>query len=155
MAGGIPVTGAPGTSTSLTLGYSDDNYGDNGYWGHDDGLWQQCNDLPNAWIVIAIQHNCSGGASGCLHGRALDFATSNVDVNGFPENPSYVWTRLVGSDPNPKDVCSWSSKTERTKRTMQRYAQRCHRGQRMVLRAGHHSGCDRRAHELDAGPRHI
>lgn len=111
MAGGIPVTGAPGTSTSLTLGYSDDNYGDNGYWGHDDGLWQQCNDLPNAWIVIAIQHNCSGGASGCLHGRALDFATSTVDVNGFPENPSYVWTRLVGSDPNPKDVCSWSSKT--------------------------------------------
>ncbi len=111
MSGGIAVTGAPGTSTSLALGYADDHYGDNGYWGHDDGLWQQCNDLPNAWVVIAIQHNCSAAGPGCIQGRALDFATTTADANGFAENPSYVWTRLVGSDPNPKDVCSWSSKT--------------------------------------------
>ena len=38
----------------LWLGYEDDHYGDNGYWGHDDGTGNQCRGVENAWIVLTI-----------------------------------------------------------------------------------------------------
>jgi hypothetical protein len=40
----------------LELGYSDENggYGDNGYWGHDDGTDDQCKNVENAWIQIEV-----------------------------------------------------------------------------------------------------
>ncbi|MFN8352908.1 MAG: hypothetical protein U0Y10_00555 [Spirosomataceae bacterium] len=38
----------------LVLGYTDDNYDDNGYWGHDNGTQQQCNGVGNAWFEIYI-----------------------------------------------------------------------------------------------------
>lgn len=42
--------------TQLYLGYNDDNYGDNGYWGRsgDNGTQNQCLNLPNAWVRISI-----------------------------------------------------------------------------------------------------
>src|SRR5260370_27907915 len=47
----------------LRLGYEDDDYRDNGYWGHDDGDPEQCN-LDgshgfggNAFVIVTIQHN--------------------------------------------------------------------------------------------------
>jgi len=40
----------------LQLGYQDDNYGDNGYWGHDDGTGNQCKNVENAWLDIQINH---------------------------------------------------------------------------------------------------
>jgi hypothetical protein len=50
-----PVT----ASGPLTLGYEDDNYGDNGYWGHDNGTGDQCKNVSNAFVIVAITH--SGG----------------------------------------------------------------------------------------------
>lgn len=38
----------------LVLGYTDDNYGDNGYWGHDNGTQRQCDGVGNAWFEIYI-----------------------------------------------------------------------------------------------------
>jgi hypothetical protein len=41
----------------LTLGYSDDSYSDNGYWGHDDGTENQCAGIGNAMLEIYIEHH--------------------------------------------------------------------------------------------------
>jgi hypothetical protein len=40
----------------LVLGYEDDGYGDNGYWGHDNGTGDQCKGVGPAWIKITIEH---------------------------------------------------------------------------------------------------
>lgn len=42
----------------LTLGYEDDDYGDNGYWSHDDGTGNQCKGVEPAWVVVTIMR-CS------------------------------------------------------------------------------------------------
>lgn len=39
----------------LRLGYEDDDYGDNGYWGHDDGTANQCRGVGSAWVTLRIQ----------------------------------------------------------------------------------------------------
>lgn len=44
---------------SLHLGYEDDGYSDNGYWGHDDGTENQCSGSVNAFIEMAIYHRGS------------------------------------------------------------------------------------------------
>ena len=111
LAGGIAITSDPGPAP-LTLGYVDNGYSDNGYWGRDDGWWEQCRDLSNAFVVIVIQHNCATSISpSCIHGRAVDKVVSRRDPNGFPINPQWVWTTLTGTAPNLSDVCSWSKKT--------------------------------------------
>jgi hypothetical protein len=38
----------------LYLGYQDDGYSDNGYWGHDNGTGNQCKNVGNAWVHITI-----------------------------------------------------------------------------------------------------
>jgi hypothetical protein len=38
----------------LRLGYADDDYSDNGYWGHDDGTEDQCRGSENAWVEVTI-----------------------------------------------------------------------------------------------------
>ncbi len=40
----------------LRLGFEDDGYGDNGYWGRDDGTGDQCKDLGTSYVVITIAH---------------------------------------------------------------------------------------------------
>jgi hypothetical protein len=40
----------------LRLGFEDDNYGDNGYWGRDDGTGDQCQNLGTSYVVITISH---------------------------------------------------------------------------------------------------
>ena len=41
---------------SLHLGYEDDGYQDNGYWGHDNGTENQCSGSVNAFIELAVYH---------------------------------------------------------------------------------------------------
>lgn len=43
-----------GSGGSLMLGYQDNNYSDNGYWGHDDGTGNQCKGVGNAWVHLVI-----------------------------------------------------------------------------------------------------
>jgi hypothetical protein len=38
----------------LTLGYTDDDYSDNGYWGHDDGTEDQCKNVGDAFLDVYI-----------------------------------------------------------------------------------------------------
>lgn len=42
------------SNTILRLGYEDDHYGDNGYWGHDNGTGNQCRNSVNAWVRLTI-----------------------------------------------------------------------------------------------------
>jgi|SRR5215213_280693 len=42
--------------TELVLGYEDDEYTDNGYWGHDDGTEDQCLGVGGAALEITINH---------------------------------------------------------------------------------------------------
>jgi C1A family cysteine protease len=46
-----------GEEQFLHIGYTDDNYGDNGYWSHDDGNSNQCKNVGNAYLVIKITRN--------------------------------------------------------------------------------------------------
>jgi hypothetical protein len=48
---------APGR---VSIGYTDDDYSDNGYWGHDNGTEDQCNGVGNAWLEMYI---CRADAS--------------------------------------------------------------------------------------------
>jgi len=52
---GVTVSSGPTGGGTLILGYQDDDYGDNGYWGHDDGTENQCKYEPNAWVEIYIR----------------------------------------------------------------------------------------------------
>lgn len=56
----IPAN-TPAAGLHLQLGYEDDDYGDNGYWGRegDNGTGDQCKGLPDAYVIVAIRH---GGA---------------------------------------------------------------------------------------------
>ena len=46
----------PATGGSLTLGYEDDAYSDNGYWSHDDGTDDQCKDQSGPTRGRAVVH---------------------------------------------------------------------------------------------------
>jgi hypothetical protein len=48
-----------GGDLSLHLGYEDDGYQDNGYWGHDNGTENQCSGSVNAYIELAVYHRGS------------------------------------------------------------------------------------------------
>lgn len=41
----------------LEVGYVDDNYRDNGYWGHDDGNCDQCKGVGDAWIELTVSRS--------------------------------------------------------------------------------------------------
>jgi len=61
------------TAGFLSLGYEDDDYGDNGYWGHDDGTGDQCKGVGNAFVIITIERalpkgTWSGGTTAGIAG---------------------------------------------------------------------------------------
>ena len=55
-AGPQGFTIPPGYSARLLIGYQDDDYGDNGYWGHDDGTDGQCRGVGPASIKVTVYH---------------------------------------------------------------------------------------------------
>ncbi len=65
----IPSTSGP--VSTLSLGYVDDHYGDNGYWGHDDGTGNQCAGPTggDAFVTLDIQ-TCLGAD------RSIGFSTT-------------------------------------------------------------------------------
>jgi len=44
----------PPAEQYLHLAYMDDNYSDNGYWGHDNGNNDQCKNVGNAYLIVKI-----------------------------------------------------------------------------------------------------
>lgn len=97
---------------SLVLGFEDDNYGDNGYWGHDrdNGPNGQC-PVPGtqyaelgkpAWVTITISNT---GVT--TPNKAMDLLSDSVDPNNLPLNPWWAYEKgvdhLPGDPQGPPD----------------------------------------------------
>jgi hypothetical protein len=87
----IPA-GVAAPNNVLVLGYTDDNYSDNGYWGHDNGNNDQCKegtglDGGPAWLVIVIEHGL--GKNLTPSNAPFDLMAGTIDTNGLPFNPEW------------------------------------------------------------------
>lgn len=101
------------SNSYVRLFYSDDGYGDNGYGGRDNGTWNQCDRLPEAFVVLAIQHGCVGtspAAGPCFRGLALDLTAKSEDANGLLNNPAWTWSQLTSTLAPVVQLCSLSYK---------------------------------------------
>lgn len=100
-----PVQSIPGRPNTqvLILGYRDDNYDDyggNGYWGHDSGNDNQCaNAALNApygkyggpaWIKFHIVHNAKNPFVNEV-AKQWDLVPHGLDLNGLYFNPEWGW----------------------------------------------------------------
>ena len=94
----VPSAGAP-----LRLGYEDDNYGDNGYSGHDDGTENQCKGVGDAFVIITIARGSTATPSPAA---PFDLVFTAVDPNVFPLNPQWAWQRdNNGALPDADHIC--------------------------------------------------
>lgn len=85
---------APTIATSLTflrLGYEDDNFSDNGYWGHDDGTGDQCKNSVNAFVVLTIVHHPAATTPAPVSHKPLDLVSSGFDDNGLPFDEAFAY----------------------------------------------------------------
>ena len=90
----------------LRLGYQDDNYSDNGYWGHDNGNNNQCLNVTSAWVEIKVvrslkapdtdQHTWSPAS------KPFDMVWDTEDTQGLPLNPR--WLIQGEKEPHPQSV---------------------------------------------------
>jgi hypothetical protein len=95
----------------LSLGYEDNSYANNGYWGHDDGDDNQCKDIGPAWVEVTVIRQLLGttnGVSWSPHTKPFDLVwdVNNEDYNGLPMNP--MWGKqldLPGSVPDFTSLC--------------------------------------------------
>ena len=95
----------PDNSSYLILGYADDGYGDNGYWGHDDGTENQCKGVGNAWVNIVITHHATQVPPPPPNGfRDFDVVATDLDDNGFPLNPKWGKQANVNQSPDFKNL---------------------------------------------------
>jgi hypothetical protein len=86
---------------SLILGFEDDNYSDNGYWGHDrdNGPNGQCPIPPQpggepAWVTLVISPTGTTSPN-----MAMDLISDTVDPNNLPFNPWWAYEKGVGRPP--------------------------------------------------------
>lgn len=93
----------------LVLGYEDDQYDDNGYWGHDDGTDGQCRqgsglDGGPAWVTIQIERGVVQPPTGAA---PFDLVATQFDPTGIPFNPKWGWEQShAGDHPNPATQCA-------------------------------------------------
>jgi hypothetical protein len=104
---------APPARLHLQLGFEDDNYGDNGYYSHDDGPNDQCkgSDGGSAWVLLTVNHNQAGATpTPVTTTHDWDIVLSGFDDNAIPLNPR--WASQV-THPNSNNgwpdpnACTW------------------------------------------------
>jgi hypothetical protein len=96
----IVPSGTTNAGLFLRLGYSDDNYGDNGYYSHDDGTENQCagSDGGSAEVTLTITHNAATPApTGDV--APFDLFWNQVDANAIPVEAR--WGEQLNHDRNP------------------------------------------------------
>lgn len=71
----------------LRLGYEDDDYSDNGYWGRDEGTENQCAGQPNAWVMCSVIHSASPVPAPAP--AQMDLVWADTDDNLIPLNPKW------------------------------------------------------------------
>jgi hypothetical protein len=95
----------------LTLGYEDNDYSDNGYWGHDNGERDQCKNVGPAWVEVTILPGTppKGGTTqwspGC---KPFDLVwdVNKEDFNGLPLNPQWLFQlQHKGDQPDFGNMC--------------------------------------------------
>jgi hypothetical protein len=92
----IPKLDAPSDATQhldLILGYTDDQYDDNGYYDHDDGNDDQCaldHDGGSAWVTVGVQHGVAGPMP-AVHPKPFDLVPTAYDSNLLFKNPAWGW----------------------------------------------------------------
>jgi hypothetical protein len=101
----------------LRLGYEDDDYGDNGYWGHDDGTGDQCKGVGNAFVNVIIVHGTKENPTSPQTPAPFDLSLNNIkmpgrlqvpafDDNGILFNPMWGWQIThPGELPDPIGQC--------------------------------------------------
>jgi hypothetical protein len=77
-------------SGTLVLGYEDDNFGDNGYWSHDDGTGGQCKNIGPASLDITITHQ---GPHVSLDGMEVTQAIQQIDNSVVLAAGKETWVR--------------------------------------------------------------
>jgi len=102
-----PPPGANPSEMYLRLGYDDDVYADNGYWGHDDGTENQCLNVGNAWVTIrTVRYGGTGATRSCpstiASNTRIDPFWNALDSNFLPLNP--VWGDQCGQTATHVDV---------------------------------------------------
>jgi hypothetical protein len=97
------------TSLILHLGYEDDDYHDNGYWGHDDGTDDQCRGASGgpAWVELSITHafslsgawnyTMSSEQGGGVHQGTITLSQSGQKVTGTMTQFDQTGTTVDGS----------------------------------------------------------
>lgn len=97
----VPWT-APRQGLFLRLGYQDDDYRDNGYYGHDDGTENQCRGVGAAWVTVTVGRGRSprrfeGPRYNQLYQRSAhnSFQHTAVSFAGKVLRPAYSIYRLL------------------------------------------------------------
>src|SRR6266481_3729242 len=100
----IPAgVGAPGNI--LKLGYEDDGYDDNGYWGHDDGTENQCRNVGPAWVQLTITPSTIITPTPTAPMDLVQIGNEQ-DLNGLPLNPKWRFeTTNPAAHPDPNVLC--------------------------------------------------
>ncbi len=96
--------GADTSQLFLTVGYDDDEYDDNGYWGHDDGTGDQCKNVGDASIDLLIVHQPAGAPipKPQLPRAPMDLWWAQEDDNLLPLNP--LWGAQVNAQGLPNNT---------------------------------------------------
>jgi hypothetical protein len=77
----------------LIVGYTDDEYDDNGYYSHDDGNDNQCaldHDGGPAHLNLAVQHGVAGPMP-AVNPKPFDIVPQGYDSNRMFKNPVWGW----------------------------------------------------------------
>jgi hypothetical protein len=87
----------------LRLGYEDDGFSDNGYWGHSGGDPVQCSHGTSgpAFVTVRIDRNVPPPNLPLL--KPWDVASGDFDTNGLMLNPVWGWQTLLPSPSSPYD----------------------------------------------------
>ncbi len=100
--------GFPEDQLYLRLGYEDDDYSDNGYWGHDDGTGNQCRNVGPAWVSLTVTHTISPPQptpTPVPSAAPFDLAMSIWDDNALPKNSPWSYQLNHADIPNPDSLC--------------------------------------------------
>jgi hypothetical protein len=124
-----------GEAHFLRLGYEDDNYDDNGYYGHDDGTADQCKGVGNATVIVTITRDIASitkpfspagnwiytmkSHSGQTWTGALTLQQNGNNVSGTFSPPDGTGTRVWGTYDPATDTLTLSRDTGLD--TIQRY----------------------------------
>ncbi|HVS82415.1 MAG TPA: hypothetical protein VHE60_11850 [Pyrinomonadaceae bacterium] len=91
----VSGAGLPPSELILSLGYEDDDYGDNGYNDHDDGTEDQCKGIGAAQVSIVIVRTGATTTPTPTPSDKFDFNLewTALAPGGFPLNPQWTWQR--------------------------------------------------------------